>query len=373
MKKKIVLLLLLVSLLPFPVNANPRIKNTRLMGPDQVEKCTNFSLTFGISFSDLEKDKQDGQGIAGVNFEIEYDKNLLILTEITSQANTWVSQTMDNQIYSFITENNYAGNKCIDGILNCVDYLVTVHFYLKDTNSESTTIKIGRTNVMLLDIFDSDTEYTEEELEDKLEENLISINASQVKTITFTESGTPISERQPEPDPIIDSEKSELNFGHMVTEKVDDIQKLESNNTYLKSLYIENYPIDFRKTKKDYHIRIDENLNQLQVIAELEDEKSTYQIIGADNLKDNNYQVTIEVTAENGDKAVYTISTKIKEDDIFDEDIAINEDENHDSKLTIDKKYFIIGIPIFVFLIILIIIIRRIVDRRLDKALDKML
>lgn len=373
MKKTVVVLLLLVVLLPFPVDANPGIKNTRLMGPDQVEKCTNFSLTFGISFSNLEKNKLDGKGIAGVNFEIEYDKNLLVLTEITSQANTWNSQSVGNQIYSFITESNHVGNKCIDDILNCVDYLVTVHFYLKDTNSESTTIKIGRTNVMLLDIFDSNMEYTEEELEDKLEENLISVNANQVKTITFIESDIPILERQPEPSPITDIDKPEPNLVHMVTEKVDNIQKLESNNTYLKSLQIENYSIDFRKTKKDYHIRIDKGVNQLQVIAELEDEKSTYQIIGADNLKDNNYQIIIEVTAENGDKNVYTVYTRVKENNIFDEKNIDDEDESNNSKLTINKKYFIIGIALFIFLVILIIIIRKILDRKLDKALDKML
>lgn len=373
MKKKIALFLLLAVLLPCSVHANPVIKNTRLMGPDQVEKCTNFSLTFGVNFSDLEKDKQNGQGIAGINFEIDYDKSLLILTEITSQANTWSSQLVDNQIYSLITENNYANNKCIDGILNCVDYLVTVHFYLKDTSSESTTIKIGRTNVMLLDIFDFNTEYTEEELEDRLEENLISINANQIKKITFKESGTSISERQPEPTPLIDSEKPELDLGHTVIEKLDDIQKLESNNTYLKSLQIESYAIDFRKTKKDYYIRIDEGINQLQVAVELEDEKSNYQVIGADNLKDNNYKVIVEVTAENGDKNTYTIHARVKENDIFDREVLVDEDMDSDSKLKIEKKYFIIGIVVFVFLLVLTIFIRKILDRKLDKALDEML
>lgn len=375
MKKKIMIFLLLVVLLPFPINATPTIKKTRLIIPDSVAKGTSFSFTFGIDFSGIEKDKKDGQGIAGVEFEIDYDDDLLILTDIQSQQNTWESEEKEKDgikyIFSTITESNQAGNKCTDGILNCTNYMVTVSFYLKNTEKETTTISIGRTNVILLDKFDFNKEYKEEEIIKNAQ--LVSINANETKTITITKSDTPVSEQIPEPFISSNDKNSQLDLGQVVAQKIENVQKLESNNNYIKSLQIENYEINFRKTKKEYDLKIDQGINELRIKVELDDERSTYKIIGADNLKENNNQVTIEVTAENGEKNTYTIHIKEKIEDVDSEKNITNAKTDNDPKIKINKTYLIIGGIGFGVLVILIFIIKKVVDRKLDKALDEML
>ena len=375
MKKKIMIFLLLVVLLPFPVNATPTIKKTRLIIPDSVAKGTSFSFTFSIDFLGIEKDKKDGQGIAGVEFEIDYDDDLLVLTDIQSQQNTWKSQKEEEDgikyISSTITESNQAGNKCTDGILNCTNYMVTVSFYLKNTETETTTISIGRTNVILLDKFDFNREYTEEEIIKNAQ--LVSINANETKVITITQSDTPVSEQIPEPFISSDDKNLQLDFSQMVAQQIEKVQKLESNNNYIKSLQIENYEINFRKTKKEYDLKIDQGINELQIKVELDDERETYKIIGADNLKENDNQVTIEVTAENGEKNIYTIHIKEKIEDVDSEKIITNTKTDNGPKIKINKIYLIVGGIGFVVFMTLIFIIKKIIDRKLDKALDEML
>ena len=64
------------------------------------------------------------------------------------------------------------------------------------------------------------------------------------------------------------------------------------NNTYLKSLSIENYEIDFSKETKTYNINIKEDVNKLNITAIPEDSNATVEIKGADNLKDSDYVIS---------------------------------------------------------------------------------
>lgn len=96
---------------------------------------------------------------------------------------------------------------------------------------------------------------------------------------------------------------------------------------------------------------------------ELEDKNSRYEIIGADNLKENNYEVIINVISEDGKIKTYTIKVS-------------NNEENENNKKS-DKKFSkkqIIVISIGVGLILLSIIAIRVVlnikDRKTFKNFD---
>ena len=104
-------------------------------------------------------------------------------------------------------------------------------------------------------------------------------------------------------------------------------------------------------------------------------DKAKYKIIGADDLKKNNYKVLVEVTAENGDKNTYTINVKVEEDK--ETNITTSDDNKDEPKkhFKLEKKHIIIGSIIAGVILILIIIIKFIVnikDRKLERALDEL-
>ena len=82
-----------------------------------------------------------------------------------------------------------------------------------------------------------------------------------------------------------------------------------SSNNYLKSLEVKNYKLDFKKDKNNYTLKVDKDLETLEITALTEDEKSNYTIKGNEKLK-NKSKIQIIVTAENGDVNTYTISIK---------------------------------------------------------------
>lgn len=78
-----------------------------------------------------------------------------------------------------------------------------------------------------------------------------------------------------------------------------------SNDVTIKSLTIKNYDIGFKSNIYKYNLKI-KGENSLDLRVVLNDEKSTYKIIGNENLSSGG-TIKIEVTAEDGTKAVYEI------------------------------------------------------------------
>ncbi len=83
----------------------------------------------------------------------------------------------------------------------------------------------------------------------------------------------------------------------------------ESNDCHLANIYIEDYLDDFSKNVMDYTIKIPKNVKSLNPEVVTSDDGATYEIDGDENLK-NNSKIKIEVTAENGEVCVYTITVK---------------------------------------------------------------
>lgn len=102
--------------------------------------------------------------------------------------------------------------------------------------------------------------------------------------------------------------------------------------------------------------------------AEVDDDNATYQVFGADNLADNNYQVSIEVTAENGAKNTYILNVGVRKESGV---VYERPKEENKSSFVWKKSYTVIS-GIIIALIIVIILIIKVKDKKIDKELDQL-
>ncbi len=84
-----------------------------------------------------------------------------------------------------------------------------------------------------------------------------------------------------------------------------------SNNSYLKSLVVENYPINFNKNTLEYGIVIKKE-KFLEIKAVLEDSKAKVKILDNEDLTDGSV-IRIIVTSEDGSSREYIINITVKQ------------------------------------------------------------
>lgn len=83
-----------------------------------------------------------------------------------------------------------------------------------------------------------------------------------------------------------------------------------SSNTYLKSLTIEGYTINFSRESLEYNLSISGGTNRLNINAVPEVLSSNVEILNSDNLKAGQNVVIIRVTAEDGTVGYYHINAQ---------------------------------------------------------------
>ncbi len=86
-----------------------------------------------------------------------------------------------------------------------------------------------------------------------------------------------------------------------------------NNNNYLKSLTIDPVTIDFNKNITSYSVKVEHNINEINISASAEDEKSSISGTGKKTLKDYGNEFKVIVTAENGSKKTYIINVVRKD------------------------------------------------------------
>lgn len=86
-----------------------------------------------------------------------------------------------------------------------------------------------------------------------------------------------------------------------------NISYVYSSNNYLKTLEIADYDIDFDRLVNEYRIRVDSDVNSLDIKAIAEDNRASVEITGNENFKTGDNTVIIKVTAENGDVNEYKL------------------------------------------------------------------
>jgi len=372
MKCRFVLFLTLLFLIsPLNVMAEelvPEIDKVWITGMDKKTVGEELSLSFGVSVSGIQKGNADSLGIMAVSYVLDFDDTVFTVVSVTSHDFDTVIYKEDGVYYvlSTVGEKDPFKNKCVDGVSFCAQYMITVNFFVNDTDRATTDIKMEAVTVGLMEMIDPNKEYTEDDVKMLIDET----GDSYTITIKQPEEEKEIVKK---PSSIVSDKKPNTSTEDLIEKKQQTVSAKKSDNNYIKKLEIDGYEIEFDKNKKDYEIEIEEDVNKLKLDITLDDSKATYKIIGADKLAENDYKVSILVTAQNGDENTYTVKAKIKEekDVVADSEIEDEKlDEKQDKKFVINKKYLIIG-GICLGVLLLIIIIIKIVSHRSDRKLEK--
>ncbi len=350
-------LILILSIFLFSQVEAASIKSVGISGPTSIKMGSEITLKFNIDYSDVKQGTNDTYGVVGAGFEIVFDDTIFSIIDIGSEEFDSYVYKEDNKYYIVGTINtkNLTKNSCLDGKLHCGNYLVYITFYVRDTDITTTTIKMQDVETVFLKVNGTyDVENDGIEAESNLtKSHQISISKAEVV--------------KEEPKTVVKDEKLEKLISDLDKKINQNSSKKEEEKitSYLKSLKVKDHRIVFNKEKFEYVVYIEKDINFLEISAEPETSSSTIEIIGADDLKTNNYKVIIEVKDKNGDKKTYTILTKEKE-----ESVVLKEKKEESTK--IDKKYIYLGAGFLGFLL-LILLIYLIVSHRENKKLDQML
>ena len=143
---------------------------------------------------------------------------------------------------------------------------------------------------------------------------------------------------------------------------------IESSNNYIEELEIEGYNLKFREFTTEYELTVDKDVNSLKVNVKLLSDKAKYKVTGNDDLKANDNTIKIEVTAENGEKNIYTIKVN-HEKEVVQEKRIVEEMKWYENTYV---KYGAIALGIIIGIIIIVNIILRIKDFKIEKKLNKL-
>lgn len=327
-----------------------------------------FYTSVYIGVSDLKKGTSDSLGIAGILYQYDFDDNILEIVEIPKidSFQTEVYKQGDSYyVLSYIDDTNASKNKCADQVLSCADYLQTFKFYLKDTDAEKTEIKLSNVNVMLFPV-GSDKEEDMVTILGGEKTHVINIKKQQqVVTSTVPESVVSNSDNKEFTSDVKNFIEKVKNESALIN---NSTTKKEANN-YLSSIEIKNYKINFKKDKLEYDIDVEEDINKLDIKAIAESENAIIDIKGADDLKGNNYKVTINVSSKDNSKKTYKINVnlikEVEESNLFLKDFKFEMNDKTKNIIVVVS----IGLAI-IFLPIIIYLYKK--DRELDKKLSKM-
>lgn len=385
MKRKFLILLLICLLVPFRVGAvdSVLVAGSNITGVGEAKVGDEIDLSFSINFSGVGDTGDHAFYIASIQYDIECNQQVLLPTTFTHDA--WNTQVAGDygrySVYAIYDGNDAFSTQCQDEVF-CNNINTTIRFFVKQTTDVVTMVKINNVKVWYVDLAQVDENNLEESIKNNMHQYSVSPNAYKSILINQTEQ----TELQ-EPKSEIGTTQTETPSVPPITENIQDkvAPKItstpspsenqvteKSNNNFLSSLQVESFDLSFDKNKNDYEIEIKKDVNTLNVTASLEDGKATYNIIGADNLKENNHQVKIEVTAENGEKRTYTVSAKIEGSDTGSTTTTKKKEKKKQKlKIKLEKKHFIIG-GVLLFILLIAFIIIKFKDRKIDKALKNL-
>jgi len=346
------------------------ITGVNVSGTNSVTVGEEFSLSFNVSYSGVDKDSNNTMGVGGVFFELLYDDSVFSVINASSSGFDTVSGKSDKQFYVISTINaNASSNKCLDGVLHCANYTATVTFYVKDTNKTNSNIGIRDGSAVLFKVGSSYDEDDAVVITNPAESTHV-VNITKTNSVPVTEPKSIVSNVNP--NNIVSKAESKVSkakqniTSNSKSENKTTTKLASKSNSDLKNLKIKNHRINFDKEKLDYKVIVKEKENNLEVEAIPEDEKATVTITGADDLKTNDYKVLVEVTAPDGSKKTYIINAEKSNNK------TVTKKENKKQLVKLSKNTIkIISISLVSVLIIIIVLL--IIKHKSNKKLNKML
>ena len=363
-KKFILFVFLMMFLIPFQVDA-AAITSVTMGSVTEQEEGSSFYVPVYVNFSGIDKNSVDTYGIYTIAMDLDFDDDSLIVTDIVSDFYESVIYQENGQyiILSAIDEDAI-GNKCADQFLACSNYEMKVQFYVKKDAKDISNISIHTVVAGVLKV-NSTLEYHEEDIE------MLEYSNVATRAVSIKKTQNSISE-EPNKSVVLEGEAPTIKHDtiekaveekkqHTPANSNNTVNTSKSSNANLASLSIKDYSIDFKKETLHYDIIIDNDVTSLDIQAQPEDGKATYQVIGAGDLKD---EVKIVVKAESGHEITYTIGIKRKQ-------MVVPENEKEEEKGIFDKVnhvalYVAGGVAV---VIVLCFLISHHNGRKLDKML----
>lgn len=168
----------------------------------------------------------------------------------------------------------------------------------------------------------------------------------------------------------------------MIDEQKQNFDATKSNNNYLKSLKINGYEFtpEFDKQTLEYYINIPDNINEITIEASTDDKNAKVDGVGKIEIKENQTEYRIDVTAESGTVRTYLLKINnqdnIQNSNLEDIKTESNEklesvntnisnvvhssnDEKNDIEKTNFKNKIIFGIVIILIVILIFFIIKK--------------
>lgn len=305
MKHKILIItMLILILIPIKVGAASITSVDIASVPTEQEVGNSFYLPFYVNFSGIGDSVGETSGIWMVALLLDFDDSIL-------EIDGFYSDFFDTEIYKDIENNKYyvfsiansdgARNKCVDQFLVCSQkYSINIRFHVISNAKENVDIKLEEVDAAAFKIDKTLESYTTDNMEELEYTKEVVRNIKIKKTekeIEVPKASVVTKEKIPEiKDNIIEESKKNLNSSSSNT---SNFKNDKSSNNNLASLMIESYELNFKKDKQEYYITVDNDIHSLNITAKPEDEKATYQIIGADNLGE---EIKITVKAESGEE-----------------------------------------------------------------------
>lgn len=365
MKKKIFILLFLLFI-PFIINAD-LIDSISFEKTAKAVIGSETKVSVNIKYSFMNSKKANDYGIIGYTYQLDFDNDVLVPTKIEEDSyfdkKIYIDENNKYHLIAVFKKDNKSNNKCKDNILYCFNVKDTIYFGIKDTSLANTSVKIYAVNTYLYKI-NSQLNEEDKSLSDskKSVTQKIILEKSDKSNVKFTNIAKKIKTK--EIDNIINSRVEEY--------------KLDSNtnsNSYLSNLEINGYDIDFDKHILSYDLNVESSVNSLEITAESENISSIVTIVGADDLKANDYVVEITVTSKDNTTKTYKINVNKEETKEDEEVIETQEDIKkfvHNVKKKVDnnviQKLKIAGICAL-GVILLIVFIKSLTNRKLNKKL----
>lgn len=391
MKKLVFIILSILMVAPLKVLAgSPSVSNISVISVDEASIGESVKVNMKVTLSGVGNGGEEDYIVVGILYGIVYDDTLL--TAINMAQEDWsVALVEDEETGAGLPMNVYtkaSASGCRDGKY-CTTASMPINFFINKSTASSASVQVSQIGLMYVKSSDLDRYFRAIESDDdtEIEDYVFTVvqNVNSTKTIRIKQTDNeniqapPIQMEENKVQAPVSSEikgsvKTEspqpVNpSGNQNTDNSNTITK--SNNKYLSSLQVENYNLLFDKNIHEYELEIESGINSLNVTAIVEDPKATYQILGAQDLSQNNNQVIIEVTAENGEKSTYTIHTKIKEEVVLSSKKEEKKKKSFKPNIKLKKEHFIFG-GIGLSLLLLIFLIIKLKDRKIDKALKNL-
>ena len=280
MKKILFSITLLLSSLFIITNVKASSFSTSIVGNDTFEN----EITLYIQVNNLVEFNGACNGLCGLVGDLSYDSSKIELTSISALED--FDLTQGNTLVLYKSTGVASGTK-----------VLAMKFKNKTLAKDETT------TITLSNVVASDGD-----------KDINSSNAS--KTIKFIVKETQNNNQTGNTQAGGSNNNAQLNSNNKPTTNTESnkVEKTKSSNNYLSSITLSDGKINFKKDVLTYDIIVDYEVSNIEIKANLEDEKSTITGIGKHNLSVGNNTIKLTIKAEDETERTYTLNISREEE-----------------------------------------------------------